>query len=178
MRMPPVKLGQVYGKLTVVSFDGYRLSGKQNISQFICRCTCGNALSVQGRLLKSGNSTSCGCKLAAYRAKLKGTPQCDAIPGQKWNKLTFIKWLYTKKKRAICEFECECGKHATLSLTNVKNGKTESCGCLRLENARKMGLIYGGITELVPGKSAFNRLLRTYRKNAKDRGLCFNLTMQ
>ena len=31
-------------------------------STFICRCKCGNIISVKGISLKKGNTTSCGCK--------------------------------------------------------------------------------------------------------------------
>lgn len=49
--------GNVYGRLTVLSFDGTNKRG----SQWNCLCNCGNTLVVSVTNLKSGNTKSCGC---------------------------------------------------------------------------------------------------------------------
>lgn len=53
--------GNKYGKLTVLYKDtvSKSVNGK---AKWICRCDCGNIVSVVGAELRSGNTTSCGCK--------------------------------------------------------------------------------------------------------------------
>lgn len=47
--------GNRYGRLVVVSRDS------SGLRKCLCTCDCGNSLSVELRLLKSGTTTSCGC---------------------------------------------------------------------------------------------------------------------
>lgn len=51
-----------YGRLTVVarSPELYKSGGSKRIL-WICRCDCGDQLSVMGQALRSGNTKSCGC---------------------------------------------------------------------------------------------------------------------
>lgn len=55
--------GQVFNRLTVISFAGTRrTSGKgASIRMWDCLCECGNRLNVDTRALTSGNTGSCGC---------------------------------------------------------------------------------------------------------------------
>lgn len=55
--------GQKFGRLTVVSFSGYRREGKNGhkTSEWKCKCECGNEVVVTKSRLKSGNTKSCGC---------------------------------------------------------------------------------------------------------------------
>lgn len=69
---PEVKIGDVYGKLTVEEYGGYD-SGRHPM--WVCRCECGNTKRVLGFNLISGNTSSCGCQerkrndLTAMRTK-------------------------------------------------------------------------------------------------------------
>lgn len=57
--MPVVDLsGRAFGRLTVVRFSHSSASGK---AQWLCRCECGNELTVDAYNLKCGNTASCGC---------------------------------------------------------------------------------------------------------------------
>jgi hypothetical protein len=49
--------GKVFGRLTAVT----RVASKRQPTQYICQCSCGNAITVRGSALPSGNTTSCGC---------------------------------------------------------------------------------------------------------------------
>ncbi len=49
--------GNIYGKLTVISFIGIR----GNNARWLCRCECGNEVNVRGAMLRYGNHQSCGC---------------------------------------------------------------------------------------------------------------------
>src|SRR5208282_3744259 len=56
-----VRVGSVYGSLTVVSWLGvHRVSGC-NRGMWLCQCTCGNNVTVASGSLTTGNTKSCGC---------------------------------------------------------------------------------------------------------------------
>lgn len=52
-------IGQRYGRLTVVEYDHERY--RPGKIRWICRCDCGNYISVSSGDLSSGHTTSCGC---------------------------------------------------------------------------------------------------------------------
>jgi hypothetical protein len=58
--------------------------------------------------------------------------------GTKLGRLTLIEFKETRKdKRKYYKFQCECGGEAITTLTQVYNGRTRSCGCLRKESWRR-----------------------------------------
>lgn len=50
--------GKTFGNLLVVEKD---LNNTTNRSKWLCKCICGNTLSVGSNSLKTGNTKSCGC---------------------------------------------------------------------------------------------------------------------
>lgn len=69
-------VGQRFGWLTVKEKVPKRIEDVR--TTFICECSCGGIITVTGGNLKSGNTTSCGCKLhmllrsrKTYGGKLK-----------------------------------------------------------------------------------------------------------
>lgn len=61
--------------------------------------------------------------------------------GQKFNMLTVVEY-YGKTKRGMSRWKClcDCGNIKIITIGNLKNGNTKSCGCLRKEGNR---LIHG-----------------------------------
>jgi len=57
VREKPDLIGQVFGKLTVISLD----HKKDNRRFLLCKCECGNTKVVREDKLKSGHIKSCGC---------------------------------------------------------------------------------------------------------------------
>lgn len=56
----------------------------------------------------------------------------DIIPGQKWNKLTAIRFIKsTTKYGHIWLWKCECGVEKEILVHSVKIGNTKSCGCFK-----------------------------------------------
>ena len=56
------------------------------------------------------------------------------IAGIKYGRLTAIKPVgKSKSGNALWECMCECGNVVTVNISNLKNGHTKSCGCLRDE---------------------------------------------
>lgn len=58
--------GQKFGKLTVIEKVG---ATKQGNAVWLCKCDCGNTCAVRSVLLRSGETTSCGCYRAEYMRK-------------------------------------------------------------------------------------------------------------
>jgi hypothetical protein len=52
-------LNKVFGRLTVIDWDNWYPKLKQ--SRWICKCICGNKVTVLGNNLKRGIARSCGC---------------------------------------------------------------------------------------------------------------------
>ena len=57
------------------------------------------------------------------------------ISGIKFNRLTAIKYEYTRNKKVYWLCKCECGKEKVVAYTSLKRGNTKSCGCLKHERA-------------------------------------------
>jgi hypothetical protein len=63
-------VGQVFGRLTVISRDG---SDKHRNSMWLCKCECGETITVRGHNLRQGTN-SCGCLIAeTQRERLRKT---------------------------------------------------------------------------------------------------------
>lgn len=52
-------IGMKFGRLTVI--DREPPKGKKDRGLWVCKCSCGNITRVTTHVLKSGNTTSCGC---------------------------------------------------------------------------------------------------------------------
>lgn len=53
----------------------------------------------------------------------------EDITGQKFNKLTAIRFIERKDDKTYWEFQCDCGNTKIIRATCVKNGNTKSCSC-------------------------------------------------
>jgi hypothetical protein len=63
----PMAAGTRYGRLVVGKQAGFKVyydsdGNRHRIAMFDVVCDCGEKRTVQGRSLRSGNTTSCGCK--------------------------------------------------------------------------------------------------------------------
>lgn len=126
-------LGKKFGRLTVVAFAG-RLSGTL---RWDCVCDCGARKTVDGASLRSGNTKSCGClqkEIATKNIKGQRRP-FDDISGQKFGRLTAVKWC----GGSYWECLCDCGNPCVSLASSLKNGNTRSCGCLAKEVRRQTG---------------------------------------
>lgn len=108
--------GEIFGRLTVIGFD-HKANGHK---YYKCKCECGNEHIASACNLKSGMIKSCGC--------LKREPV--DLTGQKFGKLTAIKYDHKSKGKIYWLCECECGNTHVVAASNLTSGKTKSCGCL------------------------------------------------
>lgn len=91
--------------------------------------------------------------------------------GERFGRLLVIGTSAKRSKdgNAYVSTVCECGTVSDVQCKSLKTGCTQSCGCLRIENAR-------GLQQLPVGESGRNLLLRQYKRTARDRGLVFSLS--
>ena len=66
------------------------------------------------------------------------------LKAQRFGRLLVIDLLPQEKRRAaVWQCVCDCGKRRNVSSSNLRRGYTQSCGCLRIENAKRTILING-----------------------------------
>ena len=85
--------GKRFGRLTVV--EKTVATNKSTNARWLCKCDCGNEITVLGTTLRRGESKSCGC----YRAEL--SKEKMTTHGKSASRLGHI-W-YLMKERCFCE---------------------------------------------------------------------------
>lgn len=110
--------GQKFGKLTVLEYVGG--------GQYRCRCECGNICIANGKNIKTGHTSSCGC--------LRGFVD---LTGRRFGRLTVLNRAENKKRgtvnRTVWHCQCDCGGTVDVYADSLVSGCTASCGCLNRE---------------------------------------------
>lgn len=138
-------LGQRFGKLEVIEFDGYKNGKYHRSAYWKCKCECGNIKSIQASQLLQGIVKTCGCSKHLCKEK-------DDIVGMKFNRLTAIKRINDTRKGVRYLFLCDCGKQKVILKNAVVNGRTKSCGCISNEKVKERcfkdlsGQVFGRLT--------------------------------
>ena len=135
--------GQRFGRLTVVS----RAENIGRDTAWLCRCDCGNEVTVRTCYLRKGEKRDCGCDTSV--PMLAGTRQYD-LTGQRFGKLTALRPLGApdgKNYRWLCR--CDCGKEISAQVGNLRNGKAASCGCDRVPLAEYLHYVDGTNVEMI-----------------------------
>lgn len=124
---------------------------------YVCRCDCGTEKGVAASHLRARQSLSCGCV----------SNKLVSMVGEKFNMLTVLERSAPprlfKFKTHMYKCLCDCGNTAVVRGASLRSGNIKSCGCLK--GASKLD-------PLTTQKALFSR----YAKNAKDRGIRFDLT--
>lgn len=71
---------------------------------------------------------------------------------------------------------CDCGKETVAGSSNLRTGKTRSCGCFRSDYVRKHSRHYRHPNKLPKGHASCNFLMNRYRQGAVKRGFTFTLS--
>ena len=146
--------GQRFGNWTVIGPDNATTRHDPH-KHWLCRCACGNIVSVSGSRLRRGTSVSCGCHLRVEEI------------GNVYGRLTVIAF-HSNPRQWLCR--CSCGREIIAYMGGLRSGSTQSCGCYRREVPR------------IRGRQHRTRetLLRVYayrtRKSAETRGYRWALT--
>ena len=119
--------GNRYGSLIVIGRAG---SNKQRKALWRCKCDCGNEKITSGTLLRTGQTTSCGCMKGIQNVKL-------ILPGTRFGHLTVLQREGSKDNRAIYKCRCDCGNIIVVSSNALKRSNTQSCGCIRFSKGEE-----------------------------------------
>ena len=66
------------------------------------------------------------------------------ITGQKFNRLLVISRVENAKSgKAMWLCKCDCGNQLKVWGSNLRNGHTQSCGCLQIERTVKASVVHG-----------------------------------
>jgi hypothetical protein len=97
-----------------------------------------------------------------------GEGKRERLEGNRYGRLVVLSYEYDdKNRRPYYKCLCDCGKEKIIQGYLLKNNKTKSCGCIRLEAISKPS-----------GEASFNALYSHYRWSAKKRGYNFNLSKE
>lgn len=119
---PPRKnlLGQHFNRLTPIEWEG---NGKWK-----CECECGNIVSVITGNLLNGNTQSCGC----LQKERTGEASFKSLIGVKFGKLLVIERVSNGRLNQVrYKCKCDCGGEAIVDAGNLRQGITNSCGCIK-----------------------------------------------
>ena len=131
--------GQKFDRLTVIKrIDDYVSPSGHKYVNWLCKCDCGNELSVISSNLKRGNTKSCGC----LNREMLSTNKFIDLSGKRFGYLTVIKQdgyyidpRNSKHPKWLCQ--CDCGNTTTVVCSALTTGHTNSCGCLSKETTRQ-----------------------------------------
>lgn len=119
-------IGERFGRLVVIE----SAPNKNNRTQWKCLCDCGKEYIGLTGSLRSGKLQSCGC-LRTETAQKNGMNQLKDLTGQKFGRLTVLKYAGSARNRSTWECKCECGNLIIVNQMELVRGDTLSCGCLR-----------------------------------------------
>ena len=115
--------GQRFGRLTVIE------KGKKDAAQhqyWICKCDCGKIVEINSDNLRRGLTKSCGC----FHSELTHQLVFQDITGYRFGKLVALEYEI-KNQKAYWKCQCDCGNITIVAGSNLKNGHTQSCGCIQ-----------------------------------------------
>jgi hypothetical protein len=123
--------GRRFGRLVAVEHVGF--AGHH--ATWLCKCDCGQDKITPATLLKTGKVQSCGC----YRKDVGRAKRMD-ITGQRYNRLSVVKFIERRNGHSFFRCRCDCGNVMVATLNSLRNGNTQSCGCLHRERTATHGL--------------------------------------
>ena len=120
-------VGKTFGLLTVLQ-RAPKKETKNRCHRYICECVCGNIVEVNGGALRSGHTTSCGCK-----RKIVAAERVNDLTGQRFGKLVVIQKSenISADRHTLWVCKCDCGNIKEVPSNALVCGDTKSCGCLK-----------------------------------------------
>lgn len=124
--------------ITVTSFANV----KNGRAYWNCLCECGNIFQARGDAIRNGHTKSCGChrKINGQKqAQILGHANFKDITGLRFGKLTVISRLgLNNHGHYMWKCQCDCGNLCQVDGTKLRNGHTQSCGCLVSKGEQKI----------------------------------------
>jgi hypothetical protein len=145
-----------FGKLTALCVA----ENKEGKRAWLCKCDCGNEVTVETFQLNAGNRTQC-----------KDCRTTNLI-GSRSGNLVVIKKLHKNTSREqywLCQ--CDCGNTKEALGKNIQRKSTTHCGCLTAENIGKGHRLENNL-------AGWNKLFDGYKRNASSKNLEFTLNKE
>lgn len=137
--------------------------------RYACLCDCGSKTVVRATSLKNGHTVSCGCN----RSKaLRSKPLLENLTGKRYGKWSVLKRADNRigkngKGAIMWSCRCDCGVIRDVHSKVLKDGTSQSCGCLKIEKLSKNRALFGSKFNrwLVIGQS--HEVIRQNNRNVK-----------
>jgi hypothetical protein len=122
MARTPDLTGKEFGRWTVL----HRVENSRDGSaRWLCRCACGTERELKAKRLTTGQTLSCGCyhheRLSAYRLE-------DLKLGRIFGEWEVLRFDAIKNGKAYWVCRCSCGTERSVVGSNLRRGKSRSCG--------------------------------------------------
>lgn len=140
-------IGKKFGRLTVLSLCDRKVGER---TRWRCLCECGKEVDVLGTSLVNGGTRSCGCLAKEARQRTgalsKGRPssRLDDLTGKRFGRLVVLDRAQNSESGSTrWRCVCDCGNERIVLAMHLKNGHTQSCGCLGLQHATEAKIKHG-----------------------------------
>ena len=100
------------------------------------------------------------------------------IVGKRFGKLLVTASTESKANRARWVCQCDCGNKCISTGKTLREGKKQSCGCIKREQSKELVKILHKSNELAFGEAACNHLYSVYKHNADKRNLLYTITIE
>jgi hypothetical protein len=120
--------GQRFGRWTVIEFA---YIDKWRSANWKCICDCGTERIVDGCILRSGDSTSCGC----YHKERVSEASLIDLTGRQFGRWLVLGRAKNKGQTPYWTCKCDCGTVREVHGSHLRGGLTKSCGCWNREIA-------------------------------------------
>lgn len=128
--------------LTVIEYKGMKRKG---VTQWLCKCDCGNEKIISRECLINGDTKSCGCLIHKKSRMFKD------ITGQRFGTLTVIEVAGKSENRStLWRCRCDCGNETITRGSALRCEGTSSCSkCRDLKHRLDLsGKTFGRLTAL------------------------------
>lgn len=99
------------------------------------------------------------------------------IVGNKYGRLLVIAATESEKNRARWVCQCDCGNKCVATGKTLREGKKQSCGCIKREQSKELVKTLHKQNELYYGEGSCNHLYSVYKHNALKRNLEYSITI-
>ena len=129
---------QRFGRLIALERDLSYPKGQGKPVYWKCICDCGTTKSIKGDHLRRGVTRSCGCLSKELRTQIF----LDDLTDKHFGRLVVIERDKTKPMGKNCfaywKCQCICGNIVSVRGDHLRNGQTQSCGCLNSAGEEKI----------------------------------------
>lgn len=93
----------------------------QGLARWLCRCFCGATFISSDHYLRYGTARGCGC----WRR--------DDLTGKRFGRWVVVEKGAKRGRASTWRCRCDCGATRDVRTRGLRDGTSQSCGCLHLE---------------------------------------------